>query len=62
MNNTVRNYRGDIIGFRCFSCSEIKDKMWGVTCNECRKRTEENKKLLAEITLLREEVKSLKDK
>lgn len=40
-------------GFRCNICGGIFDKMWGETCNGCREKRSENKKL-------REEIQSLK--
>lgn len=52
MNNSVRNSSGHIIGFRCSQCSEIKDKMWGTTCNPCRDSNEQSKMLRAEIAQL----------
>jgi len=36
MNNSVQNYRGETIGFRCWTCGEIRNRMWGTTCNSCR--------------------------
>ena len=56
MNNAVRNYRGEIVGFRCFVCGEVKDRMWGPTCNACRERQDNQKKLLAEIANLQSTV------
>ena len=40
MNNDVRDWQGNIIGFRCSVCDEIKSKMWGTVCNECSERRE----------------------
>lgn len=33
---TIRDWQGKIIGFRCSICDEIKTKMWGNICNLCR--------------------------
>lgn len=60
MNNDVRNYRGEVIGFRCFTCGEVKDRMWGTVCNACRSREDEVSKLRAEVRRLTEAVTQLK--
>jgi hypothetical protein len=39
-NNEVRDWRGNIVGFRCDICDQVKTKMWGEICNECRERRE----------------------
>lgn len=35
MNNDVKDHDGEIIGFRCSVCGEVKHKMWGQVCNKC---------------------------
>lgn len=35
-DNTVRDGRGRIVGFRCWQCDEVKTRMWGTICNRCR--------------------------
>ena len=59
MNNDVRNYRGEVIGFRCFQCGEVKDRMWGTTCNACRSKADDAAKLRADIAKLTETVAKL---
>lgn len=36
INNEVREDR-KVVGFRCHTCDQVKTKMWGTVCNECRK-------------------------
>jgi hypothetical protein len=36
MSNTVVDWRGRIVGFRCSECDQVKTKMWGTVCNSCR--------------------------
>lgn len=52
MNNSVKDYQGKIIGFRCIRCGNVKSSMWGETCNECRSILDENRKLREEISRL----------
>jgi hypothetical protein len=47
INNRVGN------GFRCYQCGGIFQSMWGKTCNGCRKKNEDNEKLINEVKLLR---------
>ena len=35
MNNLVI-INGELIGYRCSICDEVKSKMWGTICNQCR--------------------------
>lgn len=49
MNNEVKDRENRVVGFRCNQCSEVKDKMWGETCNGCRKQNEISNALLAAI-------------
>lgn len=46
MNNSVKNYRGKVIGFKCSYCGLIKDKMWSNICNECRNKRDYSEKIL----------------
>ncbi len=58
--NTVRDWTGKVIGFRCFECGKISNAMWVNTCNQCRAKHDEAEKLRNEIRLLREEVAKIK--
>lgn len=48
-NNSVYDWRGNLIGFRCDTCNEVVQKMWGDTCNACRKRDEQVDRIVAAI-------------
>ena len=61
MNNNVKNYRGKVVGFRCFQCDEVKDRMWGTTCNSCRNKSDEAAKLRDEIARLTDAVSKLQE-
>lgn len=61
-NNSVRNWQGQIIGFRCFECGQVKGQMWGNTCNECRAKQEEAEKLRHEIRKLTEQIRIQNEK
>lgn len=61
MNNEVKRWDGTVIGFQCFTCGEVKDRMWGTKCNMCRNREDENAKLRNELRKLREEIAALKE-
>ena len=59
MNNGV--YYGDkCVGYRCFTCGDVRQSMWGTTCNSCRAKAEDGEKLRAEIRKLTETVAKLK--
>lgn len=60
MNNSVKNGYGEVVGFRCWTCGDVFQSMWGETCNRCRKQSDENKKLRAEVRALTEALKSNK--
>ena len=47
MNNDVRDGWGELIGFRCFRCEEVRSKMWGTICNQCRADDERHAEILA---------------
>ena len=60
MNNEIKDNQGKVIGYRCFGCGEIKQSMWGTTCNKCRSKHEEANKLTNEIAELKKVIASLK--
>lgn len=60
MNNSVKNGWGDVVGFRCWTCGEVFQSMWGETCNKCRQEKDDSKKLREEIQKLTEVIKQLK--
>lgn len=60
MNNEVRDFRGNLVGFRCFNCNDVVPSMWGTTCNACRSKKDESSALRKEIAELRKAVESLK--
>lgn len=39
-NNAIYDRNRQIIGFRCHICDQVKSKMWGNVCNECRSKTD----------------------
>ena len=39
-NNEVKDGLGQLTGYRCDVCDQIKSKMWGCICNECRAKQE----------------------
>jgi hypothetical protein len=49
MNNEVRDGRGRLIGFRCWTCQKIAPAMWGETCNQCREDERRHQEMLAAI-------------
>lgn len=49
INNSIRNWQGNTVGFKCSQCGGIYQSMWGDVCNGCRKSNENNEKLIAEI-------------
>lgn len=51
MNNEVRDGRGRLIGFRCWTCQKVAPSMWGETCNECREVERRHQELIAAIKL-----------
>ena len=61
MNNSVTNYRGEIIGFRCWRCGDVFPSMWGEICNGCRHQDEENSKLREEVRKLKEALISVRN-
>lgn len=54
INNSV--YCGDRLeGFRCFTCGDIVNSMWGTTCNRCRNKERKHKELLEAIKAKKEQ-------
>lgn len=47
MNNEVRNGWGRLVGFRCFECGGIFEKMWGEVCNGCRETERRHREMIA---------------
>ncbi len=60
MNNEVRNYRGQVIGYKCIQCGKVVQSMWNITCNDCRKKNKEHEELITEIKELRKTIAELK--
>ncbi len=60
MNNSVKNGYGEVIGFKCWTCGDVFESMWGEKCNKCREAESENKKLRAELAKLTDAIKLLK--
>lgn len=54
MNNTVITNTGVVAGYRCSQCGDVKEKMWGNTCNSCRDVNAKHAELLAEIKDLKD--------
>lgn len=54
-NNSIRDSRGNILGFKCLTCYEVFDSMWGTTCNKCREEKRKHKEIV-------EAIKSTNDK
>lgn len=48
MDNAARDKNGNIIGFKCFKCGNIYDRMWGTVCNQCKKGNALGQRLLKE--------------
>lgn len=49
INNEIRDYRGNLIGFRCPNCGNLCERGWGNTCNRCRKEERRYRELLRAI-------------
>lgn len=47
MSNAVKDGHGNVIGWRCFECSEVVTQMWGNLCNECRAKERRHQQTLA---------------
>jgi len=47
MNNSIKNWRGEIIGFRCWKCREMIDSMMGEICNTCRDEERRHQELMS---------------
>lgn len=48
-NNDVRDGHGRLVGFRCFECGGVFDRMWGNTCNGCSEKERRHQELLAQL-------------
>lgn len=48
-DTSVRNWRGQVIGYRCLDCGDIVQQMWGNTCNKCRDNERRHQELIAAI-------------
>lgn len=57
INNSIRDGRGNVIGYKCFQCGDVVQSMWGTTCNKCRKENERHNELISEIRELKERLK-----
>ena len=62
MDNSVRDYRGNIVGYECWTCGKVAQSMWGETCNECRNKEKQSNSLVEEVRKLREEIEQFKKK
>ena len=60
MDNSVRDYRGNIMGYECWTCGKVVQSMWGETCNACRSKEKQSNSLVEEVRKLREEISKLK--
>lgn len=49
MNNEVRNWRGEVVGFRCFECGNIYESGWGEKCNNCRTAERRHREIIEAI-------------
>lgn len=47
--NIIRDQRGNIVGFRCLTCGEVFQSMWGNHCNSCRTVEKRYKELINTI-------------
>lgn len=48
-DNSVYSPRGCLVGFRCFECGQVFDRMWGNTCNGCREKERRHQETLAAL-------------
>lgn len=62
MNNSVKNGYGEIVGYRCWTCGNVFQSMWGETCNRCRKEEKQHEEMKSEIRRLTEALEALKPK
>ena len=61
-NNTITDYHGKVVGYRCLNCNDIYYSGWGTTCNKCRNEQNNANRLIDEVAKLREELAKLKQK
>lgn len=45
-NNSVRDARGECVGFRCHECGGVFQTMWGNICNGCRETERRHQEVL----------------
>jgi len=48
-DNSIRNWQGKTIGFKCSECGSIVSFMWGDVCNSCREVERRHQELLKAI-------------
>jgi len=46
---SVKDWRGNVIGYRCIDCGAVRQQMWGNVCNECREKERRHRELIAAI-------------
>jgi len=46
---SVKDGRGNVIGYRCINCSGVLPAMWANICNECRDKERRHRELIAAI-------------
>lgn len=47
--HVVRNYRNEVVGYRCKVCLNAFDAMWDDTCNTCEDKERKHKELVKAI-------------
>lgn len=48
-DTSVKDWRGNVIGYHCLECGDIVQQMWGEVCNRCRDVERRHKELIAAI-------------
>lgn len=46
---SIKDGRGNIIGYRCINCGGVFPAMWANICNECRDKERRHRELIAAI-------------
>lgn len=49
LNNAIYDSSGRETGFVCRECDEVKSKMWGNICNQCREAERRHQETLRAI-------------
>ena len=49
INNSIKNWQGQTVGFKCSECGSIVSAMWGDICNSCRGQERRHQELLKAI-------------